>query len=1012
MHHGGYHLKLTTESGRITALHLLGGSHDGSDQQILHYDYTDGHLTEITNSSGLPLRFTYDERGRVTSWTDSNDSSYHYAYDDLDRCISEGGSEGHMALSLEYTAPDPATGHRVTTATTPGGAVHRYLINKAHQIIAETNPLGATTHFERDRRNRLLSRKDPLGRATRFTYDESGQLTSAVRADGGEISAEYNSLGLPTRITNPDRTVILQEYDDRGNRIAVTDPSGAVTRTTYNAAGHPTSVTDALANTTRIRSNAAGLPVEITDPLGATTRIERDAFGRPVAVTDPLGAITRLVWTPEGKLARRADADGSTQSWTYDGEGNALTHTDAMGSVSRFEYTHFDLLATRIGPDGVRYEFTHDHELRLTQVLNPQGLTWNYAYDPAGHLISETDFDNRTLSYTRDAAGRLTTRTDALGQTTRYERDELDRIVRKDAAGAVTTFTYDLTGQLAEAVNADATVTWLRDRYGRLKSETVNGRTLSYTYDELGRRTGRTTPSGAVSTWTYDAAGRRTSLTTSGRTLTFEHDAAGREVTRRLGEHVTIASQFDTVGRLTTQQVTGSGRSIQRRDYTYRADGHLVGLTDQLSGTKAFDVDTAGRVTAVHAANWTERYAYDAAGNQTDASWPASHPGQEAVGRRSYTGTTITRAGNVRYEHDALGRITLRQKTRLSLKPDTWRYDWDAESRIVAVTTPDGARWSYTYDPLGRRTAKENTSPTSSSFGDRVEYSWDGRTLCEQTTRSAQLPAPVAITWDYDDARPIAQSEHITSTTPKANQSPDESRFFAITTDPVGTPNGLVDESGNMAWHTRSTLWGTTAWATDSTSYTPLRFPGQYFDPETGLHHNHFRTYDPETARYLTPDPLGLLPSPNPTAYVYNPTFLTDRLGLAPDGCQDPIPIYRTPKGVDALHELNHGPNPKNHQPGIDIGGGIMSDGKIYFGEKSVAAEYAGPNGINFAKGMVQYDMNRSFLAEFADHVKVHDRNGPGGGVRLEFAIPVEKLERFNELTQNRSWVSIFGGPE
>ncbi|WP_405187775.1 putative T7SS-secreted protein [Streptomyces anulatus] len=1011
VHHGGYHLKLTTESRRITALHLLEGKPDGGDQQILRYGYTDGHLTEVTNSSGRPLHFTYDERGRVTSWTDSNDSTYQYAYDDRDRCIAEGGSAGHMALSLEYTDPDPTTGHRVTTATTPGGAVHRYLINEAHQIIAETNPLGATTYFERDRRNRLLSRTDSLGRATRFTYDASGHLTVATRPDGGKISAEYNSLGLPTRITNPDRTVVRQEYDSRGNQIAATDPSGAVTRTTYDEAGHPTSVTDALGNTTSIRSDAAGLPVEITDPLGATTRVERDAFGRPVAVTDPLGATTRMVWTPEGKLARRTDADGSFQSWTYDGEGNCLTHTDAMGSVSRFEYTDFDLMAARTSPDGVRYEFTHDHELRLTQVLNPQGLTWNYAYDPAGHLISETDFDHRTLSYARDAAGRLTTRTDILGQTTRYEYDELDRIARKDAAGAITTFAYDLTGQLAEAVNADATVTWLRDQYGRLKSETVNGRTLSYTYDELGRRTGRTTPSGAASTWTHDAAGRRSSLTTSGRIVTFEHDAAGQEVTRRLDDHVTIASQFDTMGRLTTQQITGAGRSIQRRDYSYRADGHLIGLTDQLSGAKTFDVDTAGRVTAVHASNWTERYAYDAAGNQTNASWPASHPGQEAVGTRSYTGTTITRAGNIRYEHDALGRITLRQKTRLSRKPDTWRYTWDAESRIVAVTTPDGARWSYTYDPLGRRTAKESTSPASSSFGDRVEYSWDGRTLCEQTTRSPQLPAPVAVTWDYNGARPIVQIEHVVATIPDASQTLGESRFFAITTDLVGTPNGLVDESGNIAWHMRSTLWGTTAWATDSTSYTPLRFPGQYFDPETGLHYNHFRTYDPETARYLTPDPLGLPPSPNPTAYVYNPTFLTDRLGLAPDGCKDTVPIYRTPKGADAPHELKHGPDPKNHQPGIDIGGGIISDGKIYFGEYSVAAEYAGPTGVNFAKGMVRYDMNKSFLAEFADHVKVHDRNGPDGAVRLEFAIPVEKLERFNELTQKKSWVSIFGGP-
>ncbi|MFF0219885.1 hypothetical protein [Streptomyces vinaceus] len=50
-----------------------------------------------------------------------------------------------------------------------------------------------------------------------------------------------------------------------------------------------------------------------------------------------------------------------------------------------------------------------------------------------------------------------------------------------------------------------------------------------------------------------------------------------------------------------------------------------------------------------------------------------------------------------------------------------------------------------------------------------------------------------------------------------------------------------------------------------------------------------------------------------------NPHAWTDYLGLAPD-C---IPIHRTPKGTHAQYELDHGPNPANHQPGVDIGGGI-----------------------------------------------------------------------------------------
>nr|WP_308297383.1 RHS repeat-associated core domain-containing protein [Streptomyces sp. ISL-22] len=95
-----------------------------------------------------------------------------------------------------------------------------------------------------------------------------------------------------------------------------------------------------------------------------------------------------------------------------------------------------------------------------------------------------------------------------------------------------------------------------------------------------------------------------------------------------------------------------------------------------------------------------------------------------------------------------------------------------------------------------------------------------------------------------------------------------------------------MDEHGDIAWRTRTTLWGTTAWNRSATAYTPLRFPGQYHDPETGLHYNYFRHYDPETARYLTPDPLGLTPAPNPAAYVHNPHTWADPLGLAPR-CED-----------------------------------------------------------------------------------------------------------------------------
>ncbi|MFB9399875.1 polymorphic toxin type 28 domain-containing protein, partial [Streptomyces echinatus] len=877
---------VTTADGRVTALHLAGAAPDGGNQELIRYGYTDGHLTEVVQSSGRPTRFGYDEDGRITSWTDTNDSRFTYVYDDQDRCTHQSGAAGHLRSTFTYGPADPDSGEHATTITDSHGHTTSYLVNRRCQVIAETNALGATTHYVRDRYNRLLSTTDPLGHTTTFEYDEAGNLTRAIRPDGREARAESNDLGLPVKVVNPDGTVIRQTYDERGNRTSVTDPAGRTTRFAYTQAGHLTSVTDPLGHTTTVVCDRSGLPVEVTDPLGASTRYARNALGLPTAITDPTGATTLLEWSLEGRLTRRTSPDGTTETWTYDGEGNCTSHTDPIGGVTHFEYTHFDLLTARTGPDGVRYAFDHDTELRLTKVTNPQGLTWTYEYDAAGRLATEKDFDDRTLTYTYDPAGRLASRRNTLDEVTSFERNELGQILSKDTAGHITTFAYDLTDQLAQATGPDGTtLTLLRDRHGRLRSETVNGRTLKFTYDALGRRTGRVTPTGAETTWSYDAAGRHTGMVASGRPIDFTYDAAGRELTRHVGGTVALGHTFDALGRLTTQSVTGAGgREVQHRSYTYRADGNLIGIEDRLSGTRRFDLDATGRVTAVHAAGWTERYAYDEAGNQTQATWPTDHPGGEAVGPRTYAGTRITRAGNVRYEHDALGRITLRQKTRLSRKPDTWRYEWDAEDRLTSVITPDGTRWRYTYDPLGRRTSKLRMAGDGETVRERVDFTWDGTTLCEQTTTSTDLLHPVTLTWDHQGLRPLTQTERITAA--DAPQEEIDSRFFTIVTDLVGTPNELIDEQGEIAWHTRSTLWGTTAWAANSTTYTPLRFPGQYYDPETGLHYNYFRHYDPDTARYLTPDPLGLEPALNPVTYVDNPCTWSDSLGLAPEACR------------------------------------------------------------------------------------------------------------------------------
>ncbi len=870
----------------------LSRSADGSEVQgvpaLRIGDYVT-RLTEVTNSSDIPLRFDYDDAGRLTGWQDRNEVAYHYTYDEAGRCVRTSGAGGHMNGTFSY---DPDA--RVTVFTNSLGAATTFHFNELGQVIREVDPLGHATVSVWDRYDRLLARTDPLGRITRYTYDGAGNLVTLTRPDGSRALAEYNEFRLPVMVTNPDGTVWRRAYDERGNLTAVTDPLGATTSYAYDERGHLSAVTDALSHVRRVQTDAAGLPIAVTDPLGATTCYARDGCGRMSAITDPVGGVTRFGWTTEGKLAWRALPDGATERWRYDGEGNLVEHVDALGQLTRTEFASFDLPAARIGPDGARLEFSYDTELRLVSVTNPQGLLWRYDYDPAGNLIRETDFNHRELRYVHDGAGQLVERTNGAGQVIRFARDLLGNVVEQRSGDAVTTFAYDAVGRMVRATNADSEVSFDRDALGRVLAETCNGRALTSTYDLLGRRTHRRTPSRAESRWEYDASGSPVSLRTAGRTLRFGYDPAGQEVERHLGAGAVLAQSWDANHRLTSQILTTDGlgpsasareaRLVQRRSYGYRPDGYVTTIEDHFSGLRRFDLDPTGRVTAVHGAGWTERYAYDPAGNITDAAWPAPPQADsldgDARGEREYAGTLIRRAGNVRYQHDAQGRVTLRQQKRLSAKPRTWHYTWNADDRLVGVTTPDAARWRYHYDPLGRRITKQRLEADGSSVAEQIDFTWDGAVLAEQT-HTTDPDTPTRITawdWEPDSFRPLTQTER----TPlrDAPQEWVDEQFYAIVTDLVGTPTEMLNPDGNLAWHPSTTLWGTVVARSASGASCPLRFPGQYHDPETSLNYNYHRYYDPAGGRYGSNDPLGLDGGPNPHTYVPNPTTWLDPLGL------------------------------------------------------------------------------------------------------------------------------------
>jgi len=137
-----------------------------------------------------------------------------------------------------------------------------------------------------------------------------------------------------------------------------------------------------------------------------------------------------------------------------------------------------------------------------------------------------------------------------------------------------------------------------------------------------------------------------------------------------------------------------------------------------------------------------------------------------------------------------------------------------------------------------------------------------------------------------------------------SSKSPISSRTLYYHTDHLGTPRELTNHAGDIVWAATYRAWGATQhieypailrvvqdgntlreeWVQQYRHERPvqnLRFQGQYFDEETGLHYNRFRYYDPEVGRFVSQDPIGLFGGDNLYQYAPNPVEWVDPLGLS-----------------------------------------------------------------------------------------------------------------------------------
>nr|WP_237403061.1 RHS repeat-associated core domain-containing protein [Pseudomonas sp. MWU318] len=256
--------------------------------------------------------------------------------------------------------------------------------------------------------------------------------------------------------------------------------------------------------------------------------------------------------------------------------------------------------------------------------------------------------------------------------------------------------------------------------------------------------------------------------------------------------------------------------------------------------------------------------------------------------------------GDRHYDYDAFGNLIRERRGRDQQLVTEYRYD--CQHRLIGLTRPDGQTATYQYDAFGRRIRK-------TVDGQTTEFFWQGDHLVAESSPSHHR----SYVYEPGTFRPLALLD---------GKGPKKACPFYYQLDHLGTPQELTDYSGEIVWSAQYDAYGKVAAITlagEDYLDQSLRFQGQYFDAESGLHYNRHRYYDPRLGRYLTPDPIKLAGGLNQYRYVPNPTGWVDPLGLTSNcpppnrpGCEVPGGIggAKVDVGEPQLPDLIHGVDP------------------------------------------------------------------------------------------------------
>jgi RHS repeat-associated protein len=899
-------------------------------------------------------------------------------YDTSGRAVGEQGPGGAGAVSIAYastisTVTDALEGSTVFTFANPSSTTMPRLSGVSLNGLTRSYVLPSVSADPQLRATQLT---DENGNVSNYAYD-ADHLTSQTEAVGTSIarttSYQYlsSSSTLPTLVTEALRqtsysyysgTSLVQTktvidtsvtpnvsrswnytYDSYGRMLTAKGPRTDVNSTTTYAyytctsgaqCGQAQTITDAVGNVTTYNSyNAYGQPLSITDPNGVVTTLTYDVRQHLLS-RSTAGEVTTFAYHPTGLLETITSPDGSTLTYVYDGAHRLTEIKDGAGNS--MQYT-LDGMGNRIAES--RVDASNTLSLALSRVYNSlnrlaeqigsagtAAVTTTYAYDNVGNQIGINAPLNRNTSKAYDALNRLSQVTDASNGVTSFAYDANDNLLTvADPAGLTTSYQYDGFGDVLQ-IGSPAT------------ARSTNA------YDSAGNLAATQDARGVGGTYSYDAANRPIQVAYGDQTIAYGYDTGtngkGRLTSASDANHA-MSWAYDALGRVTAKSQSVSNVTLST-GYTY-TNGDLTALTTPSGQSIAYSY-TNHQISSI-AVNGTALLSgtgYEAFGPTLGWTWGN---GTSEIRLHDTDGnpSQITGAESISYSVDSAFRIV--GITDAANSALSYTYSYDSLDRLTSADTASSSL-SWTYDADGNRQSQTNASPPPSTTSFFV-YNNRGRLISATTSlgainsiynalgqriEKASSTSQTLFYYDesghligeYDGGGNLIEETVWMGDLPVATIKPNGAgsvNVFYIHADHLGAPKSITQPSSNaIVWRWDSDPLGTTSPNQNPTNQGTfvynLRFPGQYYDQETGLNYNYFRDYDPSVGRYIESDPSGLKGGVNTYAYVTNsPIGFFDPDGLLSQAVAQCVCSFMKANGYSAFMAFGAA-NRKRQSPG------------------------------------------------------------------------------------------------